>query len=617
MKANSIEVRPPFSEKQGSACGCELHQASNGPDRNVGMTASDLAVAAGEYRQSEGAQRFLLDISSEFVSRDYETTLKRLAIRAVPFLADFCFVDVLSVDGIIKRVGSGHTEAINQKLFARVDGFVPALSSIGDPVSAVLRTGKSELVSEVTEGWMRGAATSELHLELMRDLKLRSLICVPLLAAAGTLGVLTFCYSASSGRHYRQEDLWLAEELAHRAALVVENARLYQALEDAAHRKDEFLAMLGHELRNPLAPIRDAMQIIRMKRMADPDLEVVTAMVERQVEQLTRLVDDLLDVSRVGHGKINLQMKLVDVKDVIALAVEVSRPLIEARKHLLTVSLPEEAVEVEGDAGRLTQVVSNLLNNSAKYSDDGGRIELTLEATGDEAIVRVSDIGIGIEPSMLPTIFDLFAQVKSSTSRFAEGLGIGLALVRNMIELHGGCVQAISAGLGHGTSFVVRLPLVLKRDAGDPPVQDRPLKAVPASSRRILLVDDNKDAADSMAILLRLSGHEVRTAYDGQSALAQARIQVPEVVICDISMPDMGGLELARHLRQEPHMGDALLVALSGYAQEEDRRRSQDAGFNAHLAKPVRLESLKALLASEDLVADGHIGPIHAPISAP
>ena len=616
MKANSIEARPTHLEKQGSPCGSDLHSQSGGRGRNGGTAARDLGVGASEHRQSEDAQRFLLDISSEFVSRDYETTLKRLAIRAVPFLADFCFVDVLSVDGTIQRVGWAHTEAINHELFALVDGFVPGLGSIGHPVSEVLRTGKSELVPEVTEGWMRGAATSELHFELMRDLKLRSLICVPLLAAAGTLGVLTFCYSASSGRHYRQEDLWLAEDLAHRAALVVENARLYQALEDAAHRKDEFLAMLGHELRNPLAPIRDAMQIIRMKGVADPDLEVVTAMVERQVLQLTRLVDDLLDVSRVGHGKINLQKTRVDLKGVVALAVEASRPLIDARKHGLTVSLPPVAVEVEGDPDRLAQVVSNLLNNSAKYSDDGGRIELALEATGDEAIVRVSDTGIGIEPSMLPTIFDLFAQVKSSTNRFTEGLGIGLALVRNMIELHGGCVQATSAGLGHGTMFVVRLPLLVKRDAGAPPAQDRPSRAVTAQVRRILLVDDNRDAANSMAILLRLSGHEVRTAYDGQSALALARFQVPEVVICDISMPDMGGLELARRLRQDPRMGDALLVALSGYAQEEDRRRSQDAGFNAHLAKPVRLESLKALLASEDLVADGYAWPNSSSFSA-
>ena len=340
-------------------------------------------------------------------------------------------------------------------------------------------------------------------------------------------------------------------------------------LQDADRRKDEFLAMLGHELRNPLAPIRNAMEIFRLKGAADPEIQEVTEMVERQVQQLARLVDDLLDVSRVGHGKINLQMKPVDLQTVVALAVEISRPLIEARKHVLKVSLPQQAVEVEGDPGRLAQVVSNLLNNSAKYSNDGGRIELAIEAVGDQAVLRVRDTGIGIEPVMLPRIFDLFTQVKGSTSRFAEGLGIGLALVRNMIELHGGCVQAASAGLGHGTEFVVRLPLLRNDARGISAAQDRPWSAMSAPTRRILVVDDNRDAADSMAILLRFAGHEVRTAYDGQTALALARLQPPEVVICDISMPGMCGFELARHLRQDLGLRDSLLVALSGYAQED------------------------------------------------
>ena len=310
-------------------------------------------------------------------------------------------------------------------------------------------------------------------------------------------------------------------------------------------------------------------------------------------------------------------MKPIDLKDVVAMAIEVSRPLIEARKHVLKVSLPQQAVEVEGDAGRLAQVVSNLLNNSAKYSDDGGRIELTVEVIGDEAVVRVTDTGIGIEPSHAADNLRSVCPGERSTGRFAEGLGIGLALVRNMVELHGGCVQAASAGLGHGAEFVVRLPLLRKRPAGDIPPHDRPCQPMSAPTRRILVVDDNKDAADSMAILLRLAGHEVRTAYDGQTALVLARLQAPEVVICDISMPDMGGLELARHLRQDLGLRDSLLVALSGYAQEEDRHRSQEAGFNAHLAKPVRLDSLKALLASEDFLSKGSPGANKTPISAP
>ncbi len=373
-------------------------------------------------------------------------------------------------------------------------------------------------------------------------------------------------------------------------------------LREADRRKDEFLAMLGHELRNPLAPIRNAMAIFRLKGAGDPQVQELTEMVERQVQQLSRLVDDLLDVSRVGHGKINLQMKPVDLRDVVAQAIDVSRPLIDARKHVLKVSLPRQAVEVDGDPGRLAQVVSNLLNNSAKYSDDGGRIELTVEAIGDQAVLRVRDTGIGIEPAMLPRIFDLFTQVKGSMSRYEKGLGIGLALVRNMIELHGGCVQAASAGLGHGTEFVVRLPLLMKMPAECPVAQGKPSSALRAPTRRILIVDDNKDAADSMAIMLRFAGHEVRTAYDGQKALALARLQPPDVVICDVSMPGMCGLELACHLRQDLGLRDSLLVALSGYAQEADRHRSQQAGFHAHLTKPVSLNSLKALLANVELL---------------
>ena len=462
---------------------------------------------------------------------------------------------------------------------------------------------------------MWAVATSQRHFELMRELQLRSMIAVPLQVPGGTLGVLTFCYSGSSGRRYCREDLWVAEDLAHRAAMVVENARLYHELQAASRRKDEFLAMLGHELRNPLAPIRNAVQIIRLK---SPELQELTEMIERQIQQLTRLVDDLIDVSRVGHGKINLQMKPVDLKVVVALAIEMSRPLIDKRKHVLEISLPRRAVEVAGDAGRLAQVVSNLLNNSAKYSDDGSRIELTVEANGDQAILRVSDTGIGIEPAMLPRIFDLFTQVKDSTGRSEEGMGIGLALVRNMIELHGGCVQAASAGLGHGSEFVVRLPLLSKMPAGHP--------AAAGQAQVSLGLHQGDESFSSTTTRMRpiawrccsrLAGHEVRTAYDGWTALALARLHPPDVVICDISMPGMDGLDLARHMRQELGLGDCLLVALSGHGQEEDRHRSQEAGFNAFLAKPVRLDLLKALLASQDFLAAGSHGACQTPRLAP
>lgn len=368
-------------------------------------------------------------------------------------------------------------------------------------------------------------------------------------------------------------------------------------LQEADLRKDQFLAMLGHEMRNPLAPIRNAMQILRSKGANDPEIQEMTEMVERQIQQLTRLVDDLVDVSRVGECGISLRIRTVDLKSVVAHAVESSRPLIESRKHVLTLSLPAYAVEVEGDPGRLTQVVSNLLNNSAKYSEDGGHIELSLESIRDRAVLSVRDAGIGIEPAMLPRIFDLFLQVKAPASRTVDGLGIGLALVCNVVELHGGSVLAASAGLGRGTELVVSLPLLRELERGNPAAPHQARSDSSASARRILLVDDNRDATDSMATLLRLGGHEVTTAYDGQTALALARAEAPDVVICDVSMPGMDGYELAHHLREDLGLRDSLLVALSGYAQDEDRHRSQVAGFNAHLAKPVRLDNLRGILA--------------------
>jgi signal transduction histidine kinase/CheY-like chemotaxis protein len=617
MKTTSNEICPPRAEKNGVAALCERDSHFGSPGQNGVRRLPDFPTAAKERHQSASVQRFLLEMSAEFVSRDYETTLKRLAVRAVPFFADFCFFDVLSSDGSIDRVAWAHVDPDKHRLFDSVREFVPTPSSAFHPITKVLRTGQADLVPEVTDAWMRSVATNQRHLEFMQALELRSLIAVPLLVPGRTLGVLTFCYSASSGRRYCLEDLWLAEDLAHRAAIVVENAGLYHELQDAGRRKDEFLAMLGHELRNPLAPIRTAMQIFRLKGQADPELHALTDMVDRQVQQLTRLVDDLLDVSRLGHGKINLRMKPVDLKSVVAAAIESSRPLIDARKHALRVSLPRQAVEVQGDAGRLVQVVANLLNNSAKYSDDGGRIDLTMEVIGELAVMRVRDMGIGIDPAILPTIFDLFTQVSGSTSRSESGLGIGLALVRKLVELHGGCVQAVSAGLGHGTELVVRLPLFLKVSADHASAPERPWSAMNAPPRRILLIDDNRDAADSMAMLLRFAGHEVRTAYDGQTALALARLEPPEVVICDICMPGMCGFELGRLLRQDLGLRNTLLVALSGYAQDEDQRRSQEAGFNAHLPKPVRLDSLNALLANVDLLTVGSPGVRETMVIAP
>ena len=515
----------------------------------------------------------------------------------MPFLADFCFVDVVAADETIRRVGWAHADPAQQERFDRVDHFVPPCNCQDHPVSRVLREGRADFVPEVTDAWMRAAATSPQHLELMRDLDLGSLMTVPLMARERRLGAFTFCYAAASGRRYTVAELHLAEDLAHRAAMVVENAGLYRELQEADRRKDEFLAVLGHELRSPLAPIHSAIQILRARIPDDLEIQWTTRVVEHQVEQMTRLVDDLLDVSRISQGKIHLQRELVDLADVVARAVESSRPLIDARKHRLDVSLPVQPAEVEGDLVRLVQVVSNLLNNSAKYTEEGGRIALAVETDGDWAILRVRDTGVGIAAAMLPTVFDLFTQVPGQEDRSRGGLGIGLSLVRSLVERQGGSVQATSPGLGHGSEFVVRLPLFRKAPPRAPSAGKTPERAAPRPSRRILIIDDQRDSADTMAMLLRMIGHEVRTAYDGPTGLDSARAQSPEVVLCDVSMPGMDGLEVARRLRGELGLRDALLVAVTGYSQEEDKQRSEQAGFNAHMVKPISLDVLQELLS--------------------
>jgi PAS domain S-box-containing protein len=373
-------------------------------------------------------------------------------------------------------------------------------------------------------------------------------------------------------------------------------------LADADQKKNEFLAMLAHELRNPLAPISNALQVLRVSggRSPEPETRAFAQMrdvMERQLAQMVRLIDDLLDVSRISRGKIDLRMERLDVTRVVECAVETSRPLLEEARHELIVTVPPEPVYVTGDLTRLGQVLSNLLNNSAKYTPEAGRIELTVERQGGHAVIRVRDNGAGIPGDVLPRIFELFNQADHSLRRSHGGLGIGLTLARRLVEMHSGTIDARSDGAGMGSEFVVRLPLATEE------VLPRPAKPTDghevvgrAPTRRILVVDDNEDSTESLATLLKLLGHEVRTAYDGSSALAAARDFRPDVVLLDIGMPGMTGYDVARAMREMPEVRDAVLVAQTGWGQDEDRRRSADAGFDHHLVKPVDLADLQLLL---------------------
>jgi CheY-like chemotaxis protein len=373
--------------------------------------------------------------------------------------------------------------------------------------------------------------------------------------------------------------------------------RAEDLLRQANQRKDEFLAMLGHELRNPLAPIRTAVGIMHRLGPAQPPIERARAIIERQVEHLTRLVDDLLDVSRITQGKIILRAEVLELAPLLRQVVEMARPLVDARRQVLVVGELPDAIYVNGDAVRLAQVFGNVLNNAIKYTQQEGRIELKVERETSIVQVRVRDNGMGITPELLPHIFDLFTQAERGADRAQGGPGIGLTLVRKLVELHGGTVRASSAGPGTGAEFRVELPIVhAPTKAAEEPVGDNVVRATAA--RKILVVDDNVDSADSTAVVLELDGCQVRVAYDGHAALNLAPVFQPDVILLDIGLPSLDGYQVAKQLRAAPKTRHCILVAVTGYGQPEDRRRALEAGFDHHLVKPIDLEALGRLIGS-------------------
>ena len=377
---------------------------------------------------------------------------------------------------------------------------------------------------------------------------------------------------------------------------ITDRAHLLAALKESDRRKDEFLAILAHELRNPLAPIRNSLHILRAQGPPVPQLQWATDVIDRQVNQMSRLVDDLLDVSRITRGKIQLHRERVELAAVVNSALEASRPLIEREGHELTVTMPPEPIHLDADLTRLSQVFLNLLNNAAKYTERGGRIELTVEREGDQVLVRVKDTGIGIPPEMLPHVFDMFTQVDRSLERSEGGLGIGLTLVQRLVEAHGGAVEARSEGPGKGSEFVVRLPIAREGNGALGPRTDgATVHRAADTPRRVLVVDDNLDSAETLEMLLGNLGHEVRTAHDGLEGVGVAAAFQPDVVLLDIGLPKLNGYDAARRIRALRGDG-VVLIAVTGWGQDEDRRRSREAGFDHHLTKPVNLGALQKLL---------------------
>jgi PAS domain S-box-containing protein len=389
----------------------------------------------------------------------------------------------------------------------------------------------------------------------------------------------------------------IARDISYRKRAEEMQRKSELALKEADRRKDEFLATLAHELRNPLAPIKNAVELLRLSERRGESSVQIREMLQRQVGQMRRLIDDLLDVSRISRGTIELKRERVELAAAIRSATEISRPAIEKMSHNLSITLPAEPLYLDADPIRLSQMLANLLNNACKFTDPGGRITLTAAREGSSVVVSVKDNGIGIAPEKLPHIFAMFFQADRSLERSHSGLGIGLTIVHRLAALHGGTVEAHSEGVGKGSEFTLRLPCLVEKSTSEPvdvPSDDA------LAPHRILVADDNPDAADSLTTLLSMVGNDVHTARDGEEAVEAAQTFQPEVVLLDLGMPRLNGYEACRRLRQQPRGAEMLLIALTGWGQQSDRRRTQEAGFDAHMVKPIDLNELMKLLASFD-----------------
>lgn len=536
-------------------------------------------------KRAEERARFLADAGAALAEvTDYEHTLQRIAGLAVPRFADWCTVDMLQADGSFRRLAVQHVDPAKLNLAREVYRKYPPRMDDPRSVALVLRTGKPDWAEEIPDEALAGAAYDDEHLHILRELGLRSYVCVPLVSRRGLLGALTFV-TAESGRVYDADDLRAAEDLAGRAVIAIENALMVAALEEADRRKDRFLASSLH--------------LLQMRGGDWSVIEQVRGMMQRQVQHLGRLVDDLLDVSRITLGKVQLKQERLDLGRLIGHAADAHRPAFEARRVSLDVEVPDGPVWVFGDATRLCQILDNLLTNALKYSGDGSLVRVTLTAASDEVLLRVRDGGVGLEPEMLSRLFDAFAQADRTLDRSQGGLGLGLAIVKGLARLHGGEVWAESDGLGRGATFSVSLPrageslLPVTAHSAPPTGSASP---VPARQLRILVVEDNQDVADSLGLLLRAFGYEVAVAYSGPEGVRAAGAYRPDVVICDVGLPGLDGYGVAAALRGDPQTASARLIALTGYGQDEDRRRAREAGFDEHLTKPADPVVLRELL---------------------
>ncbi|HVF42845.1 MAG TPA: PAS domain S-box protein [Pyrinomonadaceae bacterium] len=565
-----------------------------------------------ERRRAEESQKFLAEAGSRIASSlDYETTLASVARMAVPVLADWCTVDVLEEDGRLKRLAVTHVDPKKIEWAYELQERYPPDMNAAQGVPQVLRTGRSELYPLITDEMLVAGAIDEEHLQIMRGIGFTSAIIAPLVAQGRTVGVITFI-SAESGRRYGQEELALAENLAHRAGIAVDNARLYRSAQEANRLKDEFLATVSHELRTPLTAILGWASMLRKTEFDRQTAQNALETIERNARAQSQIIDDLLDVSRIVTGKLRLDVRQVEPVSFIDAAVESVRPAAEAKGVRLSKVLDTGPTALTGDPSRLQQVVWNLLTNAVKFTPRGGRVEIRLSRVGSSLEIAVSDTGAGVKREFLPYVFDRFRQADSSTTRRHGGLGLGLSIVRHLVELHGGTVRADSAGEGEGSTFTVRLPVapVVGRDAATEargaggasaervaPADDCPAEIV---GLKILVVDDEEDTRDLLRTALGGYGAQVLVAATAQEALDIAASEKPDVLVSDIGMPDVDGFELIRRVRELPAEsgGGVPAIALTAYARAEDRLRVLRSGYQMHVPKPVEMAELLTVIAS-------------------
>ena len=560
-----------------------VRDASGSPVCYVGIKRD-----ISQRKRVEEALQFLAAASAALDrSLDYQATVENLAGLTVPYLADWVVVETVGADGTLRPAASIHVDLKKTEALAELVALQASASASGpveDPAalkSRLLR-GAADLLGELAKGDARAA-------ELLGKIGVASAMVVPLRARGRILGRMTL---ASTRRVYMERDLALADDLSRRGATALDNARLYGEVQESDRRKEEFLAVLAHELRNPMTPLLTCLELMRSGQADAESIARWREIMERQVRNLARLVDDLLDVSRITRGKIELQKQSIDLATVVSRAVETTRPLIQSRGISLHVAIPP-GLRLHADPLRVEQILANLLNNAAKYTPEGGRVDVEGEGDGVGVTLRVRDNGVGIAPDLLPRLFDLFQQGGNASG----GLGIGLTLVRTLVELHGGGVRATSAGPGRGSEFEVRLPIgvsPMPPRAAAPPLEIRPA----VRHHRALIVDDNVDAATLLAEALRQRGHAVHLAHDGKTAVEVALIHRPEVILLDLGLPDLDGYEVANRLRTQAGLERSAIIAISGYGQAQYLTRSAEAGFTHHIVKPVDMAHLDALLTA-------------------